>query len=117
MTSCLSLFFLYTSGGYGVATRGPYAWGLCYNHEMSPTHSYCDSSEYVYPRTPGAEYYGRGALPVYWNYNYGVIGKGIKVDLLNHPEYLEQNATIAFQLPSCYVEMDEPSQEAPSICP
>lgn len=31
------------------------------------------------------------------NYNYGVIGEAIKIDLLNHPEYLEQNATIAFQ--------------------
>ena len=31
------------------------------------------------------------------NYNYGIIGDGIKVDLLDHPEYLEQNATMAFQ--------------------
>ncbi|EHA8590461.1 chitinase-like protein 1 [Cocos nucifera] len=85
-----------TSCGYGVATGGPLAWGLCYNHEMSPSQSYC-ADDYKYPCTPGAEYYGRGALPVYWNYNYGLIGEGIKVDLLNHPEYLEQNATMAFQ--------------------
>ena len=31
------------------------------------------------------------------NVNYGLIGDGIKIDLLNHPEYLEQNATLAFQ--------------------
>lgn len=31
------------------------------------------------------------------NYNYGAIGEGIKADLLNHPEYIEQNATLAFQ--------------------
>ncbi|XP_039049683.1 chitinase-like protein 1 [Hibiscus syriacus] len=31
------------------------------------------------------------------NYSYGAAGDGIKVDLLHHPEYLEQNATIAFQ--------------------
>ncbi|XP_008781695.1 chitinase-like protein 1 [Phoenix dactylifera] len=85
-----------TSCGYGVATGGPLAWGLCYNHEMSPSKSYCEDS-YIYPCTPGAEYYGRGALPVYWNFNYGTIGEGLKVDLLNHPEYLEQNATLAFQ--------------------
>ncbi|RRT33497.1 hypothetical protein B296_00054126 [Ensete ventricosum] len=38
-------------------------------------------------------------LSVCWcrNYNYGAIGDGLKVDLLNHPEYLEQNATLAFQ--------------------
>nr|XP_010910752.1 chitinase-like protein 1 [Elaeis guineensis]XP_010913810.1 chitinase-like protein 1 [Elaeis guineensis]AFV30204.1 chitinase-like protein [Elaeis guineensis] len=85
-----------TSCGYGVATGGPLAWGLCYNRELSPSKSYCEDS-YVYPCTPGVEYYGRGALPVYWNYNYGTVGKELKVDLLSHPEYLEQNATLAFQ--------------------
>ncbi|KAF5729633.1 hypothetical protein HS088_TW21G01800 [Tripterygium wilfordii] len=44
-----------------------------------------------------SEYYGRGALPIYWNYNYGAAGEALKVDLLNHPEYIEQNATLAFQ--------------------
>ncbi|XP_043713000.1 chitinase-like protein 1 [Telopea speciosissima] len=85
-----------TSCGYGVATGGPLAWGLCYNHEMSPSQSYCNPN-YLFPCSPGVDYYGRGALPVYWNYNYGIIGDGLKVDLLNHPEYLEQNATLAFQ--------------------
>ncbi|MGG6712988.1 UNVERIFIED_CONTAM: hypothetical protein ITH36_25640, partial [Salmonella enterica subsp. enterica serovar Weltevreden] len=32
-----------------------------------------------------------------WNYNYGSIGKALQKDLLNHPEYLEQNATLAIQ--------------------
>ncbi|KAG0475521.1 hypothetical protein HPP92_015207 [Vanilla planifolia] len=85
-----------TSCGYGVATGGPLAWGLCYNREMSPSQSYCNP-DYLYPCTPGVDYYGRGAIPVYWNYNYGIIGDGIKVNLLDHPEYLEQNATVAFQ--------------------
>lgn len=31
------------------------------------------------------------------NYNYGATGDALKVDLLNHPEYIEQNATLAFQ--------------------
>jgi len=44
-------------GGYGVATGGPTAWGLCYNREMSPSQSYCDESYKIdYPCTPGAEY-------------------------------------------------------------
>ncbi|KAK6267494.1 hypothetical protein QUC31_011654 [Theobroma cacao] len=87
-----------TSCGYGVATGGPLAWGLCYNREMSPSQDYCDDSyKYVYPCAPGAQYYGRGALPIYWNYNYGAVGEALKVDLLNHPEYIEQNATLAFQ--------------------
>ncbi|MQL92699.1 hypothetical protein Taro_025333 [Colocasia esculenta] len=85
-----------TSCGYAVATGGPFAYGLCYNREMSPSQDYCVDS-YLYPCSPGAQYYARGALPFYGNINYGVIGEGLKVDLLKHPEYLEQNATIAFQ--------------------
>ncbi|KAL5713665.1 serine/threonine protein kinase [Ranunculus cassubicifolius] len=85
-----------TSCGYGVATGGPLAWGLCYNREMSPQQEYC-KPDYKYPCAPGATYFGRGALPVYWNANYGILGEALKVDLLNHPEYLEQNATLAFQ--------------------
>ncbi|KAG6406075.1 hypothetical protein SASPL_133672 [Salvia splendens] len=87
-----------TSCGYGVATGGPEAWGLCYNKEMSPDKDYCDDYfKYDYPCSPGAQYYGRGALPLYWNYNYGAAGEALKQDLLNHPEYIEQNATLAFQ--------------------
>ncbi|CAJ1838825.1 unnamed protein product [Sphenostylis stenocarpa] len=87
-----------TSCGYGVATGGPLAWGLCYNHEMSPMQSYCDEYfKLTYPCTPGAEYYGRGAIPIFWNYNYGAVGEALKEDLLSHPEYIEQNATLAFQ--------------------
>ncbi|KAF7852025.1 hypothetical protein BT93_L1119 [Corymbia citriodora subsp. variegata] len=87
-----------TSCGYGVATGGPLAWGLCYNKELSPSQSYCDDSfKYDYPCTPSVSYHGRGALPIYWNYNYGKTGQALKVDLLNHPEYIENNATLAFQ--------------------
>ncbi|XP_057540940.1 chitinase-like protein 1 [Amaranthus tricolor] len=87
-----------TSCGYGVATGGPFAWGLCYNKELSPSQSYCDDSfKYTYPCSPGVDYYGRGAIPIYWNYNYGAVGEALKEDLLNHPEYIEQNATLAFQ--------------------
>ncbi|KAF4378439.1 hypothetical protein F8388_021633 [Cannabis sativa] len=87
-----------TSCGYGVATGGPLAWGLCYNREMSPMQSYCDDYyKLTYPCSPGADYYGRGALPIYWNYNYGAAGDALKVNLLEHPEYIEQNATLAFQ--------------------
>ncbi|CAL0308316.1 unnamed protein product [Lupinus luteus] len=87
-----------TSCGYGVATGGPLAWGLCYNHEMSPSQKYCDDYyKLTYPCNAGADYYGRGAIPIYWNYNYGAVGEALKIDLLSHPEYIEQNATLAFQ--------------------
>ena len=53
-----------------MATGGPYAWGLCYNKELSPDKYYCDEYyKLTYPCTPGAAYYGRGALPIFW-YSY-----------------------------------------------
>ncbi|KAL0368659.1 UNVERIFIED_CONTAM: Chitinase-like protein 1 [Sesamum calycinum] len=59
---------MYLIGGYGVATGGPLAWGLCYNKEMSPSQDYCDEYyKYDYPCAPGAQYYGRGAIPIYCN--------------------------------------------------
>jgi hypothetical protein len=54
------------AGGFGVAVGGPLAWGLCYNHEMAPDQGYCDDSYTQYPCVKGVEYYGRGAIPVYW---------------------------------------------------
>jgi len=53
-----------------VATGGPFAWGLCYNKELSPDKFYCDDYyKLTYPCSPGAAYYGRGAIPIYW-YSY-----------------------------------------------
>jgi len=58
------------SGGYGVATGGPLAWGLCYDKELSPDKLYCDEYyKLTYPCSPGAAYHGRGAIPLYW-YSY-----------------------------------------------
>ncbi|KAB5544666.1 hypothetical protein DKX38_012778 [Salix brachista] len=31
------------------------------------------------------------------NYNYGKTGEALKIDLLNHPVFIENNATLAFQ--------------------
>ncbi|KAJ6689786.1 hypothetical protein OIU85_006126 [Salix viminalis] len=31
------------------------------------------------------------------NYNYGKTGEALQIDLLNHPEFIENNATLAFQ--------------------
>lgn len=96
----LAAFFAHvaheTTCGWSMALKGPFAWGLCYNEELSPDKIYCEPSD-VYPCAPGLSYHGRGALPLYWNYNYGETGKFLKLDLLHHPEYLSQNATIAFQ--------------------
>ncbi|KAK4596440.1 hypothetical protein RGQ29_014464 [Quercus rubra] len=87
------------SCGNKLTTMDQLAWGSCYNKEMNSNSNYCDEHyKKVYPCAPGVAYFGRGALPIYWNYNYGKAGKDLKVDLLNHPEYIEQNATLAFQV-------------------
>ncbi|MCD7447169.1 hypothetical protein HAX54_025515 [Datura stramonium] len=60
---------------------GPLAGSVLYNKEMSPSQDYCDDYfKLTYHALPGAQYYGRGALPIYWNYNYGAIGCNLEVD-------------------------------------
>ncbi|XP_073394139.1 chitinase-like protein 1 isoform X2 [Physcomitrium patens] len=97
----LAAFFAHvaheTSCGWPGAKDSPYAWGLCYNRELSPTYEYCKGDELLYPCAPGASYHGRGAFPLYWNFNYGATGAALKQDLLNHPEILSYNETVAWQ--------------------
>jgi hypothetical protein len=96
----LAAFFAHvahsTSCGWSGAKDGPYAWGLCYNQELAPDQLYCKES-LLYPCVPGVGYQGRGAFPIYWNYNYGPTGIALNADLLHHPEILTNNATLAFQ--------------------
>ncbi|XP_075659666.1 chitinase-like protein 1 [Castanea sativa] len=88
-----------TSCVYNVTTKEPSASSLCHYKKTNSNSYYCDEQyKNTYPCTSGIAYYSRGALPIYWNYNYGEAGKELDVDLLNHPEYIEQNATLAFQV-------------------
>ncbi|KAF3966103.1 hypothetical protein CMV_009762 [Castanea mollissima] len=88
-----------TSCEYNVTTKEPSASSLCHYKKTNSNSYYCDEQyKNTYPCTSGIAYYSRGALPFYWNYNYGEAGKELDVDLLNHPEYIEQNATLAFQV-------------------
>ncbi|KAK4375722.1 hypothetical protein RND71_006399 [Anisodus tanguticus] len=96
------------TGGYGVATGGPLAWGLYYNKEMSPSQYYSElNSMVVVPCLSTGTCSFTNLLTTFingylntllcWNYNYGAIGETLKLNLLDHPEYIEQNATMAFQ--------------------
>ncbi|KAK7817343.1 chitinase-like protein 2 [Quercus suber] len=74
-------------GGHKVTTKEQLDWSLCNNKEMNSNSDYCDEHyKNAYPCAPGVAYYGRGALPIYWNYNYGKA------------KYIEQNSTLAFQV-------------------
>ncbi|KAJ7530383.1 hypothetical protein O6H91_14G002200 [Diphasiastrum complanatum] len=96
----LAAFFAHvaheTTCGYSAAKDGPYAWGLCYKEELSPPKLYCVRS-LLYPCALGASYHGRGAMPLYWNDNYGISGQALKYDLIHNPDLVANNATVAFQ--------------------
>ncbi len=57
---------------------------------------YCESSS-KYPCAAGKQYYGRGPIQISWNYNYGAAGEELGYDLLNNPDLVAQNATIAWE--------------------
>lgn len=51
------------------------------------------------------------------DYNYGITADGVKVDLLNHPEYLQWNAALAFKLLSgCGWSQGKRSNLQPMMC-
>lgn len=71
---------------------------FCYIEELGASHkTYCDHSATKYPCNPTKKYYGRGPIQITWNYNYGACGDAIGIDLLNSPETVANNATVAFK--------------------
>uniref|UniRef100_A0A0E0KT90 chitinase n=1 Tax=Oryza punctata TaxID=4537 RepID=A0A0E0KT90_ORYPU len=64
-----------------------------------------------YPCIEGAEYYGRGTIPVFLNYNYGAAVGRIHEDLLNHPEAGVPGAEHDDGVHGDDVEMDDADEE------
>ncbi|KAJ7953208.1 Chitinase [Quillaja saponaria] len=83
-----------TTGGWGSAPDGPYAWGYCFVREKNRA-AYCDPSKGPCP--PGKLYYGRGPIQLTHNYNYQLAGKAIGVDLINNPDLVATDAVVAFK--------------------
>uniref|UniRef100_A0A0D3HSZ2 chitinase n=1 Tax=Oryza barthii TaxID=65489 RepID=A0A0D3HSZ2_9ORYZ len=81
----------------GLATRGLTAWGSPTIRDEPPG-GLLRQDKLAIPRVKGAECYGRGAIPVIWNCNYGDAGNKIHEVLLHHPEYLQQNAMMVFKV-------------------
>ncbi|KAG0554231.1 hypothetical protein M758_12G077700 [Ceratodon purpureus] len=74
--------------------------GLQYVEEINKSNVYCDTSIpsfAQYPCAPGKKYYGRGALQLSWNYNYGACGAALKKDLLANPDQVAQDSATAYQ--------------------
>nr|BAA82810.1 basic endochitinase [Arabidopsis thaliana] len=85
-----------TTGGWATAPDGPYSWGYCFKQEQNPASDYCEPSA-TWPCASGKRYYGRGPMQLSWNYNYGLCGRAIGVDLLNNPDLVANDAVIAFK--------------------
>lgn len=72
------------------------SWGLCFVEEADGT--YCSGSS-MYECVKGKKYKGRGPKQLSWNYNYGQFSESFCKDkqiLLNHPERVSTNPTLAW---------------------
>ena len=59
---------------------------------------YCDTTKPEFPCVQGKGYYGRGAIQLSWNYNYGPCGRDLNEgDLLATPEKVAQDQVLAFK--------------------
>jgi predicted chitinase len=57
---------------------------------------YCNDKEGVIC-APGKQYYGRGPIQLSWNFNYDLAGKALGLDLLNDPDLVARDATVAWK--------------------
>ncbi|KAK8563107.1 hypothetical protein V6N13_018358 [Hibiscus sabdariffa] len=76
----------------------PYHWGYYYKKEENPPTDYCQPNP-RYPCAAGRNYCGRGPMQLSWNHNYGKFGEtiGRKKELLENPDLLIKNVTMAFE--------------------
>ncbi|WVZ71248.1 hypothetical protein U9M48_019860 [Paspalum notatum var. saurae] len=71
---------------------------MCYINEVAEG-LYCDESGegQPWPCVPGQRYFGRGALQLSWNYNYGPAGRSLGFDGLRDPDAVAQDPVLAFK--------------------
>ncbi|MFP5042349.1 chitinase [Parasediminibacterium sp. JCM 36343] len=91
-----------TTDGWPEAEGGPYVWGLVYKEEQAclkkPCPVYNTGGTSKYKPVPGKNYYGRGPLQLSYAYNYGLAGEDLHLPLLQKPELVCTNGTVAFTL-------------------
>ncbi|XP_059073920.1 chitinase 6-like [Cryptomeria japonica] len=71
---------------------------FCFIEEIDGAQqNYCDETNTQYPCVAGKGYFGRGAIQLTWNFNYGLAGEDIGFDGVNEPEKVAQDPTISFK--------------------
>ncbi|GLW27794.1 glycoside hydrolase family 19 protein [Actinoplanes regularis] len=73
--------------------------GLVYVEEINQANwpLYCDRSQsYGCPAGQSA-YHGRGPIQLSWNFNYKAAGDALGIDLLNNPDRVKNEASVAYQ--------------------
>jgi len=91
-----------TTGGSGSYAPGSerYYWGLCWTHELAyddDSRAYRDEDHPIWPPAPEKSYHGRGPIQLTWNYNYGMAGDELQIDLLEMPELVTSDGVTAFR--------------------
>ena len=90
-----------TTDGWPEAEGGPYVWGLVYKEEQDclkkPCPVYNTGGTSPYKPVSGKNYYGRGPLQLSYAYNYGLAGDELQLPLLEQPELVSTNGTVAFE--------------------
>jgi predicted chitinase len=73
--------------------------GLQYVKELNTANysHYCDWSQWYGCPAGQSAYYGRGPLQLSWNFNYKAAGDALKIDLLDNPWRVEQDASVAWK--------------------
>ncbi|GAA4605898.1 putative chitinase [Actinoplanes octamycinicus] len=73
--------------------------GLVYVEELNQANwpLYCDRSQsYGCPAGQSA-YHGRGPIQLSWNFNYKAAGDALGIDLLNNPDRVKNETSVAYQ--------------------
>ncbi|UYM25916.1 chitinase [Streptomyces albus] len=58
---------------------------------------YCDSTQPFGCPAGNDKYYGRGPVQLSWNYNYKAAGDALGIDLLNNPDLVQNDASVAWK--------------------
>ncbi|XP_062109561.1 mulatexin-like [Humulus lupulus] len=95
----LAAFFGQTSQvTTGYDSSDPHAWGYCNINGTAHTtaeNNYCTSTQW--PCALGKKYISRGPIQLTHNYNYGLAGKALGVDLVNNPDLVATDPVVSFK--------------------